>query len=232
MTMVVAIKNAQSPPGSAKKTKHHSDTNNKVITPASASRATTRAQEKYQKPLTQRFGTLTKSSENLGKTGTRQKRSLVDDNDVDHDEKADDDGQEAEEGRCSDAERREYNNNYSASESSGDEKTSNDKTVSRKIELHSYIGKSCLTQGEKSVLITYFRKTFFKNLKFTHDTILQMNSKECMTIFQIINIDNNEAKKNEKHKDIIKLLESCLTSKRNYVVERVRQKIKGKSKKI
>ena len=59
-----------------------------------------------------------------------------------------------------------------------------------------------------------------------------MNSKECMTIFQIINIDNNEAKKNEKHKDIIKLLESCLTSKRNYVVERVRQKIKGKSKKI
>jgi hypothetical protein len=100
----------------------------------------------------------------------------------------------------------------------------------RKIELRSYIGKSCLTQGEKSILISYFRKTFFKKLKFTHSQILKANSKEMMTIFQTIKIDNDETLRSEKYNDIVKLLESCLTSKRNYVVERVRQKIKGKFK--
>ena len=111
-----------------------------------------------------------------------------------------------------------------------DEKSSGNTKVTNKIELHSYIGKSCLTQGEKSILISYFRKTFFKQLKFTHRKMKQSNSKEMMTIFKTIKIEKEKdlGKRSEKYDDIVKLLESCLTSKRNYVVERVRQKIKGK----
>ena len=58
----------------------------------------------------------------------------------------------------------------------------------------------------------------------------QSNSKEMMTIFKTIKIEKEKdlGKRSEKYDDIVKLLESCLTSKRNYVVERVRQKIKGK----
>lgn len=95
------------------------------------------------------------------------------------------------------------------------------------IEQKNYIGNSSLTKAEKNILKSYFRKDFFKRLKFVNDGITAFNSEQMIECFNKLRVTNND-EKSEKHSSIVRLMNSCVMSKRNYVIDRIKKQMKGK----
>jgi len=83
-----------------------------------------------------------------------------------------------------------------------------------------------LNMSETSLLKGYFRKTLFKTLKFVTPNTIKHDSnqmKECYKICKCLKTDDRFIKRD----GIVKLMEHCLMSKRNYIVGRLEEQIIG-----
>ena len=143
----------------------------------------------------------------------------------------DNDDDDDEEQRQSD----ESTENYDNDSNEEDENEEEEEEIKRKsptkkrkiIERKNYIGNSNLTKAEKNILKSFFRKEFFKKLKFVNDSVIGFNSAEMIDCFNKINLVSDD-EKSKKHSSIARLMNSCVMSKRNYVIDRIKKQMKSK----
>jgi hypothetical protein len=118
----------------------------------------------------------------------------------------------------------------------------NNNTVSQPIAVQgntqNYYEKENLEKSQKKVMYTalnsseisslkaHFRKNLFIKLKFVTDNVIKYKSKNMEECYRIINCESDDSKA-EKQLSIIKLMEHCIMSKRNYVIARLDSKLKG-----
>ena len=83
-----------------------------------------------------------------------------------------------------------------------------------------------LSESDISGLKAHFRHELFKKLKFVTDKETKYKSKQMEDCYKVINCKNEDMKA-DKQKGIVKLMEHCIMSKRNYITGHLESKIVG-----
>ena len=84
-----------------------------------------------------------------------------------------------------------------------------------------------LNVSDISHLKAYFRKTLFQSLKFVTKNITRHNSTQMEECYKITKCKKDATMRANKHQGIVKLMEHCLMSKRNYIVGCLEEKNLG-----